>query len=291
MKSAFLRLSLFLITALPALAWRDLETGVFLTRDPAGFVDGPNLYAYVNQNPWTKFDPEGLDAEKISEGRYRYTLRPDLDPKVNPNVNIRGSFVTSSTSDRLSGNCAMGAQWTAGTVKKDGVHDVPSTKTWSRGNQVTKDTKPGTVVARSWIQDDKGNWVYPSMSIQEWQQKYPGVPINHVGTFESIDKKGNVTIQDQFKTQDGQLKSRTHSGLDGWYEVNGTKPYDEKPSDSAVMPHPVDPKVKPDSKKQPNPAPVPDTSSTGPDSSARRTHEQQQPRQQEDNRPSERRRN
>jgi hypothetical protein len=23
-------------------------------------IDGPNLYTYVNQNPWTKFDPEGL---------------------------------------------------------------------------------------------------------------------------------------------------------------------------------------------------------------------------------------
>ena len=31
-------------------------------RDPAGFVDGPNLYAYVRQNPWSKFDPEGLSA-------------------------------------------------------------------------------------------------------------------------------------------------------------------------------------------------------------------------------------
>ncbi len=38
----------------------DLETDTWLTRDPAGFVDGPNLYAYVRQNPWTKFDPEGL---------------------------------------------------------------------------------------------------------------------------------------------------------------------------------------------------------------------------------------
>ncbi len=25
-----------------------------------GFVDGPNLYAYVKQNPWTGWDPEGL---------------------------------------------------------------------------------------------------------------------------------------------------------------------------------------------------------------------------------------
>jgi len=43
--------------------FRDLETGTFITRDPAGFVDGPNLYAYVKQNPWTKFDPEGLASK------------------------------------------------------------------------------------------------------------------------------------------------------------------------------------------------------------------------------------
>ena len=45
--------------------YRDLETGVFLTRDPAGFIDGPNLYAYVRQNPWSKFDPEGLTGWAI----------------------------------------------------------------------------------------------------------------------------------------------------------------------------------------------------------------------------------
>lgn len=44
--------------------YRDLVAGVWLTRDPAGFVDGPNLYAYVRQNPWTKFDPHGLNAQK-----------------------------------------------------------------------------------------------------------------------------------------------------------------------------------------------------------------------------------
>jgi len=40
--------------------YRDLETGTWLSRDPAGFVDGPNLYAYVRCNPWSKFDPLGL---------------------------------------------------------------------------------------------------------------------------------------------------------------------------------------------------------------------------------------
>ncbi|WP_018970347.1 Calx-beta domain-containing protein [Rubritalea marina] len=47
--------------------YRDLEFGVFLTRDPAGFVDGPNVYTYVTQNPWTFFDPLGLRAETEEE--------------------------------------------------------------------------------------------------------------------------------------------------------------------------------------------------------------------------------
>jgi RHS repeat-associated protein len=42
--------------------YRDLETGTFITRDPLGFVDGPNMYAYVVQNPWTAFDPLGLQT-------------------------------------------------------------------------------------------------------------------------------------------------------------------------------------------------------------------------------------
>lgn len=60
--------SILLAGATPAFAERDLETGTFLSRDPAGFVDGPNLYAYVQQNPWTKFDPTGLYSEIAKNG-------------------------------------------------------------------------------------------------------------------------------------------------------------------------------------------------------------------------------
>lgn len=48
--------------------YRDIETGVWLSRDPAGFVDGPNLYAYVQQNPWSKFDAHGLWLEDLVIG-------------------------------------------------------------------------------------------------------------------------------------------------------------------------------------------------------------------------------
>ncbi|RBP35074.1 RHS repeat-associated protein, partial [Roseimicrobium gellanilyticum] len=46
--------------------YRELETGVWMSKDPAGFVDGPNLYAYVRQNPWSKFDPKGLAEDDIT---------------------------------------------------------------------------------------------------------------------------------------------------------------------------------------------------------------------------------
>lgn len=39
-------------------------SGGWISHDATGFVDGPNLYAYVKQNPWTCFDPDGLLTEK-----------------------------------------------------------------------------------------------------------------------------------------------------------------------------------------------------------------------------------
>jgi RHS repeat-associated protein len=42
--------------------YRDMETGTFISRDPLGHVDGPNVYCCVRQNPWTHWDPEGLET-------------------------------------------------------------------------------------------------------------------------------------------------------------------------------------------------------------------------------------
>jgi RHS repeat-associated protein len=43
--------------------YRDLETGVFMNRDPIGYGDGPNVYCYVHCNPITHFDALGLEDE------------------------------------------------------------------------------------------------------------------------------------------------------------------------------------------------------------------------------------
>ena len=55
--------------------YRDLEAGVFISRDPLGFVDGPNVYTYVVQNPWTSFDPEGLSKVRVSMDELKSSLK------------------------------------------------------------------------------------------------------------------------------------------------------------------------------------------------------------------------
>ena len=49
------------------------SVGRFLTPDPVGFTDGPNLYAYVHNSPMTLVDPYGLTAiENTPLRRDRY---------------------------------------------------------------------------------------------------------------------------------------------------------------------------------------------------------------------------
>ena len=45
----------------------DPEIGRWTTPDPAGFVDGPNLYAYLHHNPLMAFDAYGLESEAYRE--------------------------------------------------------------------------------------------------------------------------------------------------------------------------------------------------------------------------------
>ena len=74
------------------------EGPVFLTRDPLGFVDGPNVYTYVRQNPWTKFDPLGLSAaSKVGKGLMKL-------PKYLKNMKFAGRSDVTTTVLRQSGS-------------------------------------------------------------------------------------------------------------------------------------------------------------------------------------------
>jgi RHS repeat-associated protein len=48
---------------LSRMRWYDPEAGRWITRDPAGYVDGLSLYLYVKNNPLGLWDPTGLAAD------------------------------------------------------------------------------------------------------------------------------------------------------------------------------------------------------------------------------------
>ncbi len=68
MMKLFLVLGILVCCSPLARAYRDLETGTFLTRDPIGYGDGPNVYCYVHCNPITHFDAWGLDSVALYDG-------------------------------------------------------------------------------------------------------------------------------------------------------------------------------------------------------------------------------
>jgi RHS repeat-associated protein len=99
---------------------RDLYTGTFLTRDPIGYADGPNVYCYVHCNPITKFDPlglagygfEGTGNDKRTGGSFVSEIEKSYDGTFH---NINGVATrTQKTSGALGGNGAqdrLDAMW------------------------------------------------------------------------------------------------------------------------------------------------------------------------------------
>jgi hypothetical protein len=120
-------------------------------------------------------------------------------------------------NSNLSQQCAKGAQFMAGTARKDGIHGAPKTHSdatgkaqWFQGPPVGPNTN-GMMVARGFI-----NGVYPSLSPKNTP---PGQIVNHVGIQTGYDKKtGTVTVFDQAKEK--ALGSTPHDARkEGWHVV------------------------------------------------------------------------
>ncbi|MEI6892236.1 MAG: DUF4329 domain-containing protein [Pontiella sp.] len=91
--------------------YRDLETGTFLTRDPIGYGDGPNVYCYVHCNPITHFDSFGLSDEEVDEYEEmdaeefeEETTEASVDPDViNENIDAPSQAdAAMSTAEKLN---------------------------------------------------------------------------------------------------------------------------------------------------------------------------------------------
>jgi YD repeat-containing protein len=190
----------------------------------------PNIYAYCLDNPWTKFDPEGLDAEDAGGGNYRFVVNP-ANFKVSSFADVQnmvdGQFVAHPKSN-YTGQCAVGAQYLTGTKVDGKMHDSPATKingtpNWTKGAAVSDKTKPGTMVAWGW--DENGN--------------YPNQPTgNHTAIYAGRDSKGRPLVMEQNwkdkQSPNGEYRTRLIKPGENFHEVNSKQKYDPRRSDSRV---------------------------------------------------------
>lgn len=110
----------------------DAGTGRFISEDPAGFVDGPNLYAYVGGNPIVAVDPSGLSSAELGFSQSsRMTQNPDGNWQYRDNAafaaaGLGGSTITHSCGGGSVGLCVFTATvfGQGGTAITNGIEDA-----------------------------------------------------------------------------------------------------------------------------------------------------------------------
>jgi len=148
--------------------YRDIETGVWLSRDPAGFVDGPNLYAYVQQNPWSKFDAEGMFwSALITVGfaaydSYQYFKGDISGADYAGRMALNGSaLLADAATGGMGGGLALRTAAIAARAGKAGQAVVKAAIAVDRADTI-KSTAEAAISAKDAIQD--GNYGRAALS-------------------------------------------------------------------------------------------------------------------------------
>jgi len=97
--------------------YRDMETGTFISRDPLGHVDGPNVYCYVRQNPWTHWDPEGLFVGALVKRINEHVIRPAAESFVSAVIDA----LPQSAVEQLSNSRGFESAMEAGRTVSGGI--------------------------------------------------------------------------------------------------------------------------------------------------------------------------
>lgn len=126
--------------------YRDLQAGVFITRDPAGFVDGPNVYTYVNQNPWTFFDPLGLEKIKVTRKNHHKSPAATWDEN-----NLSKAVQTELDSERHRVGPAVGVKdrvphrWNRAHITYNRIASEETAEFIAEWNSNSKNTKASAI--------------------------------------------------------------------------------------------------------------------------------------------------
>ena len=123
---------------------RHYDAGVarFITEDPAGFIDGPNLYAYVGGNPIMLVDPTGLSDEggaqqnnKVGVGDFVELLGKSAAENIKAGTTLEAAFGPGAGAEsafNLNGDTDLTFTYIKGLKLKAGFHI--SGQALSKGN-------------------------------------------------------------------------------------------------------------------------------------------------------------
>ncbi len=141
--------------------YRDLETGAFMSRDPAGFVDGPNLYAYVKQNPWSAYDADGLFLSALvtagfaAYDTYQYATGKISGAEYGGRMALNGAALVA---DAASGGMGGGIAVRMASVSSRAVTTVIKTaKAVDRANDIVENVQTAVETGQSLMEAADGD--------------------------------------------------------------------------------------------------------------------------------------
>jgi len=94
----------------------DPHSGRWLTPDPLGFAEGPNLFAYVNNNPLIYVDPYGLWREEVKDFLHGSSRGFVDDTSWNASSHLLGNYRSTSTAGNWGYHLGTGASMAASVL-------------------------------------------------------------------------------------------------------------------------------------------------------------------------------
>jgi RHS repeat-associated protein len=131
------------------------ETGRWLSRDPIGEGDGPNLVAFIVNNPVDNFDMLGL---------LLYTIR--LDPPATPSKCRRVNWLIGSRAVDL--NDRLWRHWLGGSGRSMTVHMTDFDSSGARSRHLDAALSQGCTEGRSLQNGQSGASSYRISNEQNW---------------------------------------------------------------------------------------------------------------------------
>lgn len=202
-----------------------VSSGGWISHDAAGFEDGPNLYAYVKENPWSAFDPHGLDAFATADATNPNRVKVSIEIPVA--FDYEGERPEKRISEFKRG---IENKW-KGKVGKYNVTTRVTEPSDGRGNKITISNEDGNrgqnasyvMMLPGW---DRGKFkneknIYP-----------PGEPTTNekVASHEAGHMMGLKDRYTNVKAPDGSRETVVHPG----YEDNIMGQLNGKPSEQDI---------------------------------------------------------